>query len=320
MMVMILTSSEKKRGNWARVSRRNPCPICGKGDWCMVSLTAKVAICARIESDKSVGTKGAGWLHRLDQNESLQTPTFVRNNTQTQKAVPAILDRVYAALLQELSLSSSHRDHLRQRGLTNTEIDLLGYRTIHSYRYEDIESRLPDTDLSGIPGFYLQDGKWRLATPPGIAIPIKDLNSRIIAIQVRCDNPSRGKYRWVSSAGFNQGCSSQAPIHVTGDVAKKTEVWITEGALKADIAALRIRKTFLAVPGVNNWSGIIPIIRQIMPQRVIVAFDMDKLANPAVKFQNELLVKCLLEKGIRTFEATWDQNYKGLDDLVVREK
>ena len=38
-------------------------------------------------------------------------------------------DRVYRALLSKLTLASDHRDNLRGRGLTNEEIDRLGYRT-----------------------------------------------------------------------------------------------------------------------------------------------------------------------------------------------
>lgn len=48
---------------WRRVSRANPCPVCGRPDWCLISADGAVAICARIESPKRCGE--AGWLHRL---------------------------------------------------------------------------------------------------------------------------------------------------------------------------------------------------------------------------------------------------------------
>jgi len=32
-----------------RVSRRQPCPICGKPDWCLMAEDGSAAICARIE-------------------------------------------------------------------------------------------------------------------------------------------------------------------------------------------------------------------------------------------------------------------------------
>lgn len=48
-----------------RVSRRRPCPICDRPDWCLVADDGSAAICARVESDKPAGNKGAGWVHRL---------------------------------------------------------------------------------------------------------------------------------------------------------------------------------------------------------------------------------------------------------------
>jgi hypothetical protein len=58
----------KDRRKWNKVSRGNPCPVCGKPDWCLTTGPADspdAVICARIESEKRIGTKGAGWLHRL---------------------------------------------------------------------------------------------------------------------------------------------------------------------------------------------------------------------------------------------------------------
>jgi len=51
------------KGNWKRVTKNSPCPICKKPDWCMVTSDGDVAICQRIESNRRVGD--AGWLHRI---------------------------------------------------------------------------------------------------------------------------------------------------------------------------------------------------------------------------------------------------------------
>ena len=47
-----------------RVSRRNPCPICGKDSWCLVDADRGLALCPRTEGGRKIGS--AGWLHRLD--------------------------------------------------------------------------------------------------------------------------------------------------------------------------------------------------------------------------------------------------------------
>lgn len=49
--------------DWKRVSRAEPCPVCGRADWCLLSTDGAAAICPRVESDRRAGD--AGWLHRL---------------------------------------------------------------------------------------------------------------------------------------------------------------------------------------------------------------------------------------------------------------
>lgn len=46
-----------------RVSRREPCPVCGHADWCVVSNDGGTCICMRTESDRP-HAKG-GWVHVL---------------------------------------------------------------------------------------------------------------------------------------------------------------------------------------------------------------------------------------------------------------
>ena len=48
---------------WLRVSRRHPCPVCRKTDWCGYSEDGRLAICMRVPSDRP--TRNGGYLHRL---------------------------------------------------------------------------------------------------------------------------------------------------------------------------------------------------------------------------------------------------------------
>jgi hypothetical protein len=54
-------ASEKMR----RVSKRNPCPICGKPDWCLLAQDMSAAICARVEENSVKKCGAAGYLHIL---------------------------------------------------------------------------------------------------------------------------------------------------------------------------------------------------------------------------------------------------------------
>ena len=58
------------RSDWHNVSRKEPCPICHKTDWCSVSNDGVVCVCHRIESPYP--TKGGtGWIHRLKERSSV---------------------------------------------------------------------------------------------------------------------------------------------------------------------------------------------------------------------------------------------------------
>ncbi len=68
----------KTAGAWQRVSRRRPCPVCSKPDWCMfcgLADSPRAAICARIESPKHCGE--TGWLHVL-RDDGPAWPTWRR--------------------------------------------------------------------------------------------------------------------------------------------------------------------------------------------------------------------------------------------------
>jgi 5S rRNA maturation endonuclease (ribonuclease M5) len=74
--------------NWQRVSRRRPCPVCGRPDWCLYTGAhdaPTAAICARVESPKRCGE--AGWLHRL-RDDPLRPAARTRRVTVPTKTPP----------------------------------------------------------------------------------------------------------------------------------------------------------------------------------------------------------------------------------------
>ena len=167
--------------NWVRVNRHNPCPVCGKPDWCLISQDGKAAICARIESDKPAGNKGAGWIHTLDNSTPLPPPSKPRPAAkQTPKAAPDVLDKAYRALLQGLSLCETHRENLQHRGLTHAEIDRLGYRTLPANGRPALVNMLQakGVRLAGVPGFYFEAGHWQIVGTDGLTSPVIDTKSR----------------------------------------------------------------------------------------------------------------------------------------------
>ena len=50
--------------DWHNVSKREPCPICHKPDWCTVSNDGMMCVCRRVESPHPAKS-GMGWIHVL---------------------------------------------------------------------------------------------------------------------------------------------------------------------------------------------------------------------------------------------------------------
>lgn len=313
--------------DWIRVKKQNPCPICGKPDWCLISEDGKSVICARVESDKPVGNAGAGWLHSLEDRLYLPVRQPIAQargyKTGIHERQPDVLNQSYEALLDCLLISDTHRESLRRRGLTDDDIDRLNYKSLMLAGRFELMTKLNilGVRMIGVPGFYRRIGQWQLAGPEGILIPVKDVIGRIIGMQIRCDHIENGKYKWLSSLGMDNGCSPGAPVHVAGHIKvwRSSEIWITEGPIKADIANIKLGFPVLAVAGVGNWRGIIPIIADFNPKKVVVAFDMDKNSNPQVRLHLDALIDYLLKAKRQTFEVNWNKDYKGLDDLLTSD-
>lgn len=60
-----MSKSYRGREGFQRVSRQNPCPICKKPDYCLVSSDGSAAICPRMDQGAVKRIGEAGWLHRL---------------------------------------------------------------------------------------------------------------------------------------------------------------------------------------------------------------------------------------------------------------
>jgi hypothetical protein len=72
-----------------RVSKSNPCPACGKPDWCLVAEDGSAAICARIEQGSVKKCGDAGWLHIFRENVP-NVPNVHRSLANKQKLVQIV--------------------------------------------------------------------------------------------------------------------------------------------------------------------------------------------------------------------------------------
>src|SRR5205814_2356408 len=72
---------------------------------------------------------------------------------------------------------------------------------------------------------------------------------------------------------------------------------ITEGELKADVAAALSGVLTISVPGVSAWRGALSVLRTLAPARVVLAFDADAATNPHVARAAEATAEALAVEG-----------------------
>ena len=247
--------------------------------------------------------------------------------TETPAADISIRHAVYSALLSMLTLAPDHKKNLMARGLSEQVIVQNGYMTTPVVGVKALARQLHNMghNLVGIPGFYSDSrGQWSfISMRRGILIPVRDIQGRIQGLQIRLDNQSKRKYRWVSSAeieGGANGCKAEGWIHLAGPV--RENIILIEGPMKADVVHHLTGQTVIAVPGVNALKHLEPFLRDLIERglsNIMTAFDMDFLKNPHVQNGYGELVNLLGHLNIRFGTYLWNPKYNGLDDYVLHE-
>ena len=269
------------------------------------------------------------------------TPTVKPDPTpevpQTPRASPREIHRTLTALLSLLTLSPAHREHLHtKRGLTDEQIRQFGFKsTPPAYLCRAIASQLMKQGcvVEGVPGFYVDNGgKWRAKfhqRTSGIIIPLQGVEGLLQGLQIRLDRPIKDKdappektgtkYLPFTSTGKPMGVTSGNPIHFVGDPSSRV-VYVTEGALKADIVHALTGRTFAATVGVNNTMGmdeLFAFLRRNGTEEIIEAEDMDKYCNPNVSRGASKVHQLARKNGLKCRRLVWNPNYKGIDDWLL---
>lgn len=143
------------------------------------------------------------------------------------------------------------------------------------------------------------------------------------------------KYWWWSSGSKMNGASigGPLPVHLAlphpclpywnvgedpSGLIDCSEVWITEGGLKADLAADLMVKPFLAIPGTGAFRLALEPLKRIGCQHVVLAYDADSVTTPEVQRSLELCAEFFAKESDMALSlAMWDVSLgKGIDDLL----
>lgn len=339
---------------YRRVSKKHPCRICGKPDWCSTTALETISFCARstLNADR-VSRYGWGvYYHErsrsgCDLNFNLNRAFRrlpKRKETRISKALapPAIRDRVYRKLI-ELSPASSNyevvngRGGLLERGVDDLSLygslpRLVNERRVLVERLAEALAKGGIHSFQGIPGFWRNsNGLLRFWSEQDsfddlLLIPFIGPDGLIRACQIRFmwSMPNKsGRYVWLSSAKERGGCGPGAPLHHADPCSRLNgPVLVTEGALKAAAA-----QKFLPGRYVVGNSGVATSHREIVEtarrKPLEIAFDNDSFTNPHVARALAALLRLRLADQ-RSFNyvdevrvLTWDRGTKGIDEALL---
>lgn len=221
------------------------------------------------------------------------------------------VSRIHHALeawRDHLDLAQDHARALLQRGFSLSAVT----------RYRTHQPGPAPAAVAGAPGFFrTRQGSWQATGLRGILVPVRDEEGRLVGAQIRLDHDQHGRYRWLSSGGLPGGVASGSPCHVAPG--SGTEVWVTEGPLKADLAADRLGVPVLGLAGVTTWRRALPLLEALRTSTVILAFDQDirPATQRTVEDQARRLETACRNAGWTVRRATWSAEYKGLDDALA---
>lgn len=108
------------------------------------------------------------------------------------------------------------------------------------------------------------------------------------------------RYWWWSSGSKKNGSSigNPLPYHLAlptpclpywnigempTDIIDCSEVWITEGPIKADKGAEALLKPFIGLPGIGTYSLILDVLKELGCKHIVIAFDADIVTTPQVQ-------------------------------------
>ena len=280
---------------WPPVSKREPCEKCDKSDWCRRSADGSLLICQRYnDGTASIRQDRNGseyYLYRKTDCHQKRSLTTETSRPPPNQPSSSLSHSVYSRLLDLLDLSTKHRENLsRHRGFPELEIEWRKYKSLPINGRDELARELIfsfGVDVAKtIPGFKRKHTAthefWTIGGYAGLLIPVRNLEGRIVALRIRADDEMAPRYSWLStgnSGGVGSGCHVHIPLQRLKD---PSMIRITEGELKADFATLTTETLTLSVPGVSSWRLALPILEELRPTQVSLAFDQDFYTNPIV--------------------------------------
>lgn len=180
-------------------------------------------------------------------------------------------------------------------------------------------------DVRAVPGYVLRerDGQCypSIGGAGGIAVPVRDLDGRIVSLKIRLDQlDAKGRRYGYATSSYCGGAPAESAVHVPLARPSSRHIAITEGELKADAITELVGALCISVPGHGMWRKCLPFVDAIAPSTVAVLLDNDRFENAEIAHSFAQLVAALRAKRLRVHTPEWPHEFKGYDDYLAARR
>lgn len=319
-----------------KTSTKNNCPVCGnltKG--CSTDTVTEITFCrgeqinddyvftgydsrnvfgVYVLSDRFYGNKG---VKKRSNSSQVFKQTPRKNLPEADRDVKA------RSLLEVTTIGNRHLRDLRRRGLTKEQAIAHGIRSV--YYNENLA-----ISMEGVAGF----DKNRYIGKSGYLCPVRDIEGRIVAFQVRTSSRD-AKYLWLrTNVNGDDGeplysisshlLNGELPYNFVGSIAQAPLVGLCEGVLKPFVAHVKHGLPMVGVSGGHFKSGseqlvkLADIARQKGTKFVFFP-DSGSLLNADVSRVLLTNIRLFREVGLEVAFADWGQLFddraKDIDEI-----
>lgn len=230
---------------WIRVTKKRPCSVCGKPDYCTYAPEGELILCMRVESDRPSRNSMGGWLHSAGFNP----PVYI---------APAI-----RAAIQDPPLDA---DELWRGWYERTDREALDKLGI---------SLGVDTDALSAIGCAWAGKEWQLDrekksfATPAWAFPMFSAERQVIGVRLRSEDGRKWAVKGSHSGLF-------IPSYDTSAISESGTLWLVEGPTDLS-AALTIGLAAIGRPSAAAQQDmILNYIRIWKVKRLVIVTDNDE--------------------------------------------
>ncbi|MFM6816570.1 MAG: hypothetical protein ACKPKB_10185, partial [Dolichospermum sp.] len=320
-------------------SKKEPCQVCGRTDYCKTGDNDSLWCVSYDGLNLKIGDIVNGyranaiaqeWMifNPADDCGRKLTKTELEENRKLariakEEAIKAELPlserhKYYLDILNQLPLKDHHRANLNARGLSDYQIEKLGYRSIEPF--QNLKGDFPEN----LPGYNLSRNSLTNKYG-GILCPIWQYG-RIAGFKIRLDdndvNKSGHRYTSLSSQKFTSyHLYGEQPLAVLPGA--NGEIWVTEGnEIKPAIVNQKFGKTVLG--GARYWhkspnhtAKYLTRIKELYGDKIILSLDAGDILNQRLHRHWIEEYKFFESQGFKVKFAWWGQVSK--DDCDIDE-